>query len=428
MNKIKPKILVFTVASWNSKVGSNTWADLLKQYDAEQLANIFIRDELPDSKICSRYFSISENKILKSLFNKRIKTGKEIIRGIVTEQTNDLNEHNKRYERHRKKRRYIMLMFRELVWKFGNWKSKELNDFLDDFQPNIILYSMEGYIHFNRIVQYAIKRTGARAIGYIWDDNFTYKQSKKIGYKIYRYFQRKSLKKLAKQTDDFFAITAKTKREADKFFKINSKVLPKPLNCVPRVEAYERPNYPIRMLYTGKLLIGRNNTLIKIVEVLKSLNIKGKIFLDIYTQTMLKKRELEKLDVEYCRIHHAISQKEVIQKQKQADVLLFLEALKGENSRTARLSFSTKITDYLSSGKCIFAVGNNGLAPIDYLKAQQAALVATNEIEIEKCLKELLSDLSVLRKYAKNAIRCGIENHNEEIILRKFDEAIQNVR
>ena len=66
-----------------------------------------------------------------------------------------------------------MLMLRDIIWKFGRWKTIELNDFLDDFKPDIILHSMEGYNHFNRIIEYAIKRTGARAVGYIWDDNFT---------------------------------------------------------------------------------------------------------------------------------------------------------------------------------------------------------------------------------------------------------------
>jgi len=52
MGKQPFKILVFTVSSWNSKVGANSWATLLKQYDNKNIANIYIRDEIPDSEVC----------------------------------------------------------------------------------------------------------------------------------------------------------------------------------------------------------------------------------------------------------------------------------------------------------------------------------------------------------------------------------------
>ena len=207
------RILVFTVPSWNSRVGANSWATFLDKYDIEKIAALYLRDEVPDSPVCSRYFHISENKIIKSVLKRWMKTGNEVIPCADDSDGEDLAEHNERYQKMQRKRRYSMLLAREVIWKLGRWKTKELNEFLDDFKPDIILHSMDGYIHMNRIIEYAIKRTGAKAIGYIWDDNFTYKQSSKLGYKIYRYFQRKSLKRLAKKTSDFFAITDMTKKE-----------------------------------------------------------------------------------------------------------------------------------------------------------------------------------------------------------------------
>ena len=122
------KILVITVASWNSKVGSNTWTSLLKDYDSENVANVCIREEIPDSKVCSRYFCISENKVLKSIFKRKIKTGCEVIPEIQ-EDSEDLNIHKERYKQMKKNRRYSMLLARELVWKLGKWKTKELSPY-----------------------------------------------------------------------------------------------------------------------------------------------------------------------------------------------------------------------------------------------------------------------------------------------------------
>ena len=423
------KILVFTVSSWNSKVGANTWATLLDQYDSANIANICIRDEIPDSPVCSRYFNISENKIIKSVFNRKIKTGKEINQKVVQEGNySNLKTHNERYRKMKKKRRYSMLLVREFVWKIGKWKTNELNNFLDDFKPDIILHSMEGYIHLNRIVEYSIDRTGAKAIGYIWDDNFTYKQSSDIGYKIYRFFQRKSLKKLAKKTKAFFAITPKTKREADDFFGINSVVLSKPLNSITNVTSYENVVYPLEILYTGNLLIGRDKSLQKIVDILKEIpNIREKIKIEVYTQTELEIDKLSMLSSDFCHIHPAISQEEVLRKQKKADVLLFLEDIDGKDSKMARLSFSTKITDYLSSGKCIFVVGNKDLAPIEYLKDNDAAIVASDIYQIREKITMLLEDNSVLKKYAKNAFDCGVKNHAPQLIRERLDRVLKEV-
>ena len=424
-NYKSPKILVITVSSWNSRMGSNTWSTLLEQYGSENVANICIREETPDNPVCSRYFVISENRIIKSILKRKLKTGREVEPTVApSEENNDLSEHNERYKKMRKKRRYSMLMARELIWWLGKWKTPELNEFLDSFKPDIILHSMEGYIHLNRIIKYSIKRTGASALGYVWDDNFTYKQSKSLGYKIYRFFQRGSLKKLAKKTSAFFAISDMTKREADRFFGIDCKILTKPLNKTPSVD-YGEISKPIHMLYTGNLFIGRDKTLQKIVNAAKKLP-ENSLVIDVYTQTALsdeKKQALE--DGGFCYIHAPIPQKEVLEKQKAADVLIFLEDIDGPDAHVARLSFSTKITDYLSSGKCILAVGCEDTAPMQYFINNRAALVATSERSIEEKLVELINDPKVLIEYATNSCKVATEKHSKELVLKTFNDALK---
>lgn len=421
MNNLK--ILVMTVPSWNSKVGANSWASLLEGYPPENLANICIREEIPDSEICSRYFCISENRIIKSILKRNIRTAYEVEPNI-TDNDKDLKEHNQRYIAMKKKRRYSMLLARELIWKFGNWKTKELNEFLDSFKPDIILHSMEGYIHLNRITQYAIKRTGAKAIGYIWDDNFTYKQHRNLGYKFYRFFQRHSLKRLSSVTKSFFAISPLTKKEADEFFCIDSILLTKPLNSIPTVSEDEA-NKPLKMLYTGNLLIGRDASLEKVSKALNEINKdETKIVLDVYTGTFLDKKVKASICSPFCKIHEPIPQEEVLKLQKQVDILLFLEDIDGEDAKVARLSFSTKITDYLSSGKCILAVGNRDIAPMQYFKDNDCALIATNTIEIVEALN---LDKGRIEYYAKNAVNCGIKNHSPEKIKETFYNTINSL-
>ncbi len=424
------KILVITVGSWNSKVGANTWASLLEGYDSAQIANLYFRNEQPDSAICSRYFNISENKIIRSVFNRRISTGHEVsISEPDASSEADLLAHNARYKKlSAGKRRYSLLLLRELIWKLGRWKTPELDVFLDDFKPDIILHSMDGYIHANRVARYAIRRTGAKAVGYMWDDNFTYKQSSVLGYKVYRYFQRASLKKLAKITTAFFAISPYTKKEADNVFGVDCKVLTKPLNAALVVPQQYGEKKTLRMLYTGNLRIGRHRSLIHLADALRQLNSKEiQVVLDVYTQTELPPATLRLLQTDYCHIHAAIPQTEVLKKQKESDILLFLEDIDGKDAKVARLSFSTKLTDYLSCGKCIFAIGNRDTAPMQYFIENDAAVVCDHKDKILPALQELCDNTERLNYYARNACQAGIRNHNPEDIRRIFWSTLEEV-
>ncbi len=417
------KTLVFTVASWNSKVGANSWATLLEGYDSKNVANICIREETPDSKVCSAYFVVSENRMIKSLFNRKVETGyRADPQAADNTQAEDLEQHNERYRKMGKKRSYAMLFARELIWKLGKWHTKALDDFLDEFQPDIILHSMDGYIHLNRIIEYAIRRTGAKAAGYIWDDNFTYKQSNKTGYKVYRFFQRASLKSLAKKTSEFFAIATKTKQEADEFFGINCHLLTKPINTVPKVN-YGEIGDCIKILYTGNLYIGREQSLLKVVNAIKNCY-KGRFFVDVYTNSQMDEAYLAQIDPEVCQIHDPIPQSDVLQKQREADVLLFLEDTDGPDAKVARLSFSTKITDYLSAGKCILAVGNLDTAPMQYFVENNAAFACGDEVSVAQVLGQISKEPQMLAQMAQNAAAAGEKNHNKAHIQSVFDGVI----
>ena len=422
MNK---RILVLSVSSWNSKVGADTWPMLLNHYEPSSVASLSLRDDYPDSDVAKHYFVISENRVMKSIFNRKLVTGHVVGEKQTTQERDNLASQNKRYGV--KKHELIFRILREFVWKLGKWKSKELKDFIDSFQPDVILYSMDGYIHFNRICMFVKKYSHAKSIGFFVDDNFTYKQSDEVLHRVFRFFQRKSLRKLAANTDGFWAITNMTKREADAFFNIDCTVLTKPLRTTP-VYQETAPKKPLQILYTGNLQIGRDASLVKVVNALRKVNEKQTEFeIDVYTKTVLDPRISEALSCGFCHIHEAIPQSKVLELQKKADILLFLEDVDGKYAHKARLSFSTKITDYLCASKCILAVGCLDTAPMQYFQEYQAAVIATSEKEIADQLTVFASAPEKLNAYAERACLCAIKNHDKEKIHRIVDETIDKV-
>ena len=425
------KILFCTVDSWNvnsSTVSSNTYISLFDDYPRDNKAALFIREEFADSMCCARYFQISEQRIIKSVFHRNYRTGREINPGEspTIQDIQEIQNKEKLYRSNRG-RKAIMLFFRELIWKLGKWRTDELDVFLDDYAPDVIIFSFEGYIHFNRLCRYVVKKTGAKAIGYIWDDTFTYKSvPKRIGLKIYRFFQRRSLLRTARYCNAFWAISPKTKEEADQFFGINSIVVTKPILSLN--EGYKLTISPIiRIVYTGNLAIGRFDTLTMLSDSIRRINSPRKVFVvDVYTSTYLDFAQKGRL-CEDIHIHKPVPPADVIQLQRCADVLLFLEGLENYNKAIARLSFSTKITDYLSAGRCILALGPNDIAPMEYLKNEKAALCASTRDEIDGILLAISKDRELLVEYSNNALACGKRHHLKEDIKTRVMDSINNL-
>ena len=425
---MEKRVLVCSIPCWNNKTGFDTFSNLLDGYDTDKVANLYLREDVPDSPVCHNYFCISENSVIKSIFDRKIKTGKRVFddKTIIQEKTKDIAVVANMYKNNAVKRNYLFLYAREILWMIGRWKTKELDAFLDEFKPDVVLFSMEGYIHFNRINRYILKKTKAKGIGYFWDDNFTYRQSNHLGHRIYRFFQRRDLKKTAKLCSVFFAITQKTKEEADEFFGIDCKILTKIINFDGVEFEPTNSSLPLKMVYTGNLLIGRFDTIKLVGEALDEVNKNGlKVELDVYTTTVLNEEQKRGLSP-YVHILGAIPQTEVARVQKEADILLFAEAVNGPNSKIARLSFSTKLTDYFRSGKCILAVGNPDTAPMDYLKEEDIALIAFDKDGIAKALNSMADNLDIINSYGQKAFDCGKRNHSKQMIQEKLFNVFNN--
>ena len=417
------KILITSIPCWNQKTGSNTFSSLFENFESESLANIYIGTDLPDSKVCSRYFAIREWDVVKSVYKRKVKTGEEVFVQDANANETDLVDKSKQYAR---KRRRLFLWMRELAWKLGQWDSKELNAFLDDFNPEVLVFPIESYPYFNRLNEYIIKKCKPKkVIGYLWDDNFTYKQHPhSLLHKVERFFLRKQVKRLVGLCTDVLAISPKMKVECDAEFNINSVVITKPIRSVEPFKD-KLVNYPINVLYTGKLNIGRDQSVLSILEILERREYQpSQIQINIYTNSILSDKLKERLDKSpFCKIHPPVSQKEVFELQKEADVLLFLESLSNKDL-TARLSFSTKLTDYFAAGKCIWAIGNNDLGPIEYIRSETAGIVSCNMKEITTAISEIIDNTKCISDFARKAYDCGRRNHSYDLIINRLSDVI----
>lgn len=426
----KKRILVTTIPAWSERSGANTFSSLLEGYGAEFIANVYTRSDLPDSKVAGRYFQILEWQVVKSIFTFNPHTGNEVRaveKGTVLN-TDAYIKEQQRYRFFTRNRWYIALWLREFAWKLGRWKSRDLKCFLDSFHPEVVIFSIESYLYYNRLNRYIVRYCKPhKVIGYLWDDNFTYKQRKHTVFSFFnRFIQRRSVKKTVGICDDIISISKKMKRECDSTFGVNSIVLTKPTRSVYASSYQYNGSYPFHIVYTGNLLYGRLNSIKLLVKAIFDINQNGvKFSLDIYTPTIISQTDYNYINNGFCKIHEAIPQEKVYKQQQNADILLFVEDVRPMNN-IARLSFSTKITDYLSCRRCILAIGSMDSSAIEYFKEEDAALTCTCSEDIETNLHNIVSNPQILTCYADKAYDTGLRNHNKDAIQKTFYNIINS--
>lgn len=109
-----------------------------------------------------------------------------------------------------------------------------------------------------------------------------------------------------------------------------------------------------------------------------------------------------------------------------ADVVVFAEALEGKEANVAKLSFSTKITDYLSNGKCILAIGKDYIAPIDYFARNDSAIIANNAEQVHQQVARLIDAPQLIDQYGEKAFNCAIRNHDKNMMSNRFITTMLN--
>ncbi|MBO4856174.1 MAG: hypothetical protein J5511_02215 [Bacilli bacterium] len=428
MNKDQfPKVLVIGISPWNKHEGTDTLQSIFSCWQKDKLAQIYTRSGNPCSDVCDDFFRISENRLIKSVINRK-PVGERVFNDTSNDGNKDFAEESERYTKAHKKKSWLMSFAREFVWLLGKWKTAQLNAFIDEVKPDILFIPVYQNIYMCRLQEYVIRKTKLPYVCYLADDNYTYKSCGKNPLELlYRFFLRKHVKKISKNCKQMYTITQIEGDETDKFFGTHSVVLAKSIDFSHINFVSKQLNKPISLVYTGNLLIGRDSTIEKVAEAVTKINEESnKIIFHIYTHTPPKDSLLKRIASDSVIYHGKVDKNQVSSIQKDADILLFVESLKKKDKFKARMSFSTKLVDYFASGKCIFAIADKEVAPIMYLKDNDAAIISTNTAEIYEQLKRLVDNESLIEEYSRKSFECGKKNHDKNDIDNRFIDTMIN--
>ena len=416
------KILIISQELWSeNNNGGNVLSNLFSGFDAE-FAQIYCSPGIPNNKICKRYFQITDSMIVNGLL-RRQKVGKALFfEEYPYKSRNNVvsnYEESKWYFKLFKKFRFpVFETIRELLWKLAPWQTEELDNFIEDFKPDVIFAPCYGHMYMLRMDRYVKKLVGVNMISYISDDNYSLRQFNfSPFYWLNRQMTRVSIKKTFRDYSLVYTMTDEQSKELTKSLGANMKVLKKGSDFSGVCKKY-KVNDPIRIVYAGGIYIKRWNILARIGEVLKQINTdRVRIRLDIYTQNETTRKHKQLLnDNKNIFLHSAISQKELSEVYKSSDIALHVESFELKYRLLTRLSFSTKIVDCLASSCAVMAISWKDHAGLKYLQKEDAAFCIDDISTLQQVIQNIANNPEMIIDYANKAWECGKRNHQIELI------------
>lgn len=420
-------VLVITRGSWNNNNNTgNTMSNLFADIKEWNIYNLYFRSEKPDNKICKATYQISEQQLIKNIFSRE-PSGNELLVGGSDDKERKVEETI--YNSSKKSQSRVLWFARELIWTLGTWKNEQLLQFLEKVEVDVIFMPVFGCYYPHKVLRYIKGVTNAKVVLFHADDNYTLKQfSLSPIYWIYRLGLRRWVKNSVRISDLNYCISEMQVKEYQGAFGKSCKLLYKGHDFTESNGSEKASTDVLQFVYTGNISAGRWKTLSLIGRALEKINQNQlKAQLVIYTATPMTRKMKESLSYKSIVMKGSVQADRIPDIQENADVLVHVESFELKHKLEVRMSFSTKIVDYLGQKKCILAVGPEDVASINYFLKNDAAVVATELNDIEKQIEKLIEDKKILTVYSAKAWECGKKNHQNSVLKERFVKDMENV-
>ncbi len=388
------KILIISNACFsNSDSNGRTLAKLFQAFPQEQLAQIFVYGT-PDFDVCKNYYQISDRDALRS-FIKQKQYG-----GIIQERTKNFTQETAK----KRKRTPFKMLLREIAWKFGRWKGKNLRKWIEEFDPDALFLSLADNVFFCRLAKRIAKERKIPVYVYSTEDyvfkkhNYLTKRPS-LFYRWFRRWLRRGYKKLTPYVKYGIFNTPL-------LMSAYQEAYPYPCTCIfgqSDIDYVENVDIPeeITVSYLGNLGVGRHVPLVEIANTIREID--EKVKLDVYGR--LPEGEAKE-SIEACeniRYKGFVSYEEVVEIIHKSTLLVHAEQNDPFYSKDLKYAFSTKIADSVCSGTPFLIYARKDLACTDFLEKNQCAFVAETSEALKKELYKALTDRSAREEVVKRA-------------------------
>lgn len=422
------KVLVVShnVFSETNNMGK-TMKDFLSFFDPDDLAQLYVQAEVPTVKICKRYFRITDKDVLSSVLSRKAHYHIYKEQDIALKQRNNRVDVGIEAKAHQfgRKRTPLIYILRNTMWSIGVWKSKSLENWIEDFKPEVIFFASGDYVFSYKIVHWIAQKYKIPVIIWCCDDHYI---GKKNTLSPLYWWNRKFLLKWAHKVSNcaghMITICDKMKDDYGKLFHLPISIL--------RISS-SKNEYKLKsserkgIVYAGNLGVNRFQPLLELGKQLKQAHIAGYELIDVYSGERNEEVLAQLTEDNGIRFHGAVPAEQIPIILGSAKYLLHVEAFDEKSIRRTSYSLSTKIGESLQSGACVIAYGPAEIASMEYLRLNQVAKFIEKPAEIIDIIEELDQDKVQYDSYVEKAINLACKLHSKQRNDEKLKEIFETV-
>lgn len=391
-----------------SNSNGRTLGNLFCGWPKENLAQFCVIAQDPNWDICSNYYCLEDRTVLKSFIHCKKAAG----RLLYQANPNDVvNSDTLKISR----KTVGKVLIRELVWACKRWKSSSFVQWINDFNPELIVLQFGDSIFMQNIAYYISRERKIPLVIYNTEGYYFFSRNwyhtlhwDNLIFRIYKSVYNKVVRKLMMTASHCVYLNDKLKADYDKEFGVNSTVIYNSSSLeVSKPQVVCKKD--LRISYLGNLDLYRDSALIEVAEVLREINPEFKV--DVYGKASdsVKQRFESAQGVDY---HGFISYGEVVRVIKESDILLHVETERGNKEWQLQYAFTTKIADSVSSGRCFIVYAPKELACSQYVERNRCGCVASDKEELRKILNDVIFDDAIRNKIINNSLEIARQNHN----------------
>ena len=379
-----PRILVLSVTPYNKSVQSRAFDSCFHSYPSDKLFQIFADPRIPCKGHCSKFYQIKDIDLLIHKFKKSRKIGKLFF-------SNDLREEWSGAESVKRisfrKRGILSYYLRKWIWSNKDWDTDELEKEISLFKPEAIFLGFSYDFFLFEIAEHFQHKFNVPIFYYIADD-FAYNYHKK--WPLYQHYYRRYMeyvKGLMANKGYGIFNSERIRKHFIAKYGLDGSVVYIPSEIIPRKTV--SLNGLRNLYYFGNLSLGRDETLLIFSRI--SERAFPNLRIHVYAPDI---NRFKKCNLPAClALHKGIPYSKVLKlMESEVDGLLVVEGFGKTDICSTEFALSTKVGDYVCSGKPIIAFGPATSGTINFFKATRSGLSINNKDELKTILEEFALD------------------------------------
>lgn len=415
-------------APFNEGGSSRTLDSYFHNWNRECVAQVYSKNCIPTHGHCANYYQITDERLVKRWINHRVEVGK-VFNDEMLESSDKLTDE---YSGTASKLAYsagrmhtpTIELLRGVLWREKFWCTETYLKWLDDFNPDCVLYNYSNHLFTQEIALHASQRFNIPIIPIIGDDYyFNSKYSISPAYHLFRARFKKLTEKIMSASFNAVYCSKKSKDKYGGYFKLGGSEI------YVSSQLNRRGFRPIgvqspRFLYCGGIRLGRNNALIEIADALHSINEGYRLTVCTgETDNSLISPLKSHVNIDF---RGSVGYHELTDLIRESDVYVVAEGLRKEDLLFTRYSLSTKAADGLASGVPVLAYGPSEAGVIEYLAQTRAAVVCNDRKSLVTVISRLINDVELQKDIYNKAIAATETNHTIKKSTEAFSAIVQD--